>query len=80
LFRSGEYFPLGSDTPRRTDARIIVATNRELATQLKQGHFREDLFYRLRSHHVHVPPLRERLDDIPLLVEIFLRKPPTNWV
>ena len=74
LVQEREYFPLGSDLAKRTDARMIVATNRDLDAQKLAGHFRDDLYYRLRSHHVHIPPLRERLDDLPLLVEHFLEK------
>ncbi|MFT5239984.1 MAG: DNA-binding NtrC family response regulator [Candidatus Promineifilaceae bacterium] len=74
LLQEREYFPLGSDTPRRTDARIIVATNRDLHKMQKDGTFREDLYYRLRSHLIRVPPLRERMEDLPLLVDFFLSK------
>ncbi|NIY18432.1 MAG: AAA domain-containing protein, partial [Nitrospinaceae bacterium] len=74
LLQEREYFPLGSDTPRRTDARIIVATNRDLQKMQKEGEFREDLYFRLRSHLIRLPPLRERLDDLPLLVDHFLTR------
>ena len=74
LLQEREYFPLGSDTPRRTDARIIVATNRDLQKMQKEETFREDLYFRLRSHHIRVPPLRERMEDLPLLVDRFLAK------
>ncbi|MCX7591398.1 MAG: sigma-54 dependent transcriptional regulator [Kiritimatiellae bacterium] len=77
LVQEREYFPLGSDTPKHTDARIVVATNRNLDLLLQEGKFREDLYFRLRSHHVHVPPLRERLDDLPLLVDHLLAKAAT---
>ncbi|MCP4754469.1 MAG: sigma-54-dependent Fis family transcriptional regulator [Proteobacteria bacterium] len=84
LVQEREYMPLGSDTVVHTDARIIVATNRDLTALKEKGVFREDLFFRLSSHQVHVPPLRERLDDLPVLVEHFIdeasrrlnRKPP----
>ena len=72
LIQEREYFPLGSDNPRRTNARIIVATNRDLSSMQKTGAFRDDLYFRLRSHHIRVPPLRERKDDLPLLVDHFL--------
>ena len=72
LVQEREYFPLGSDVPRQTDARIVVATNRDLTELQEADRFRKDLYYRLRSHHVHIPPLRERLDDLPLLVDHFL--------
>jgi len=74
LVQEREYFPLGSDIAKRTDARITVATNRDLDSLKQAGNFRDDLYYRLRSHHVNIPPLRERLDDVPLLVEHFLEK------
>ena len=72
LLQEGEYFPLGRDEPRKSDARIVAATNRNLSRLLETGEFRKDLNYRLRTHRIYIPPLRERLDDIPLLVEHFL--------
>lgn len=72
LLQEGEYFPLGSDVAKRTDARMIAATNRELKALGEQGAFRKDLYYRLQTHHGRIPPLRERLDDLPLLVDHFL--------
>jgi len=72
LLQEGKYYPLGSDVPKGTDARIVVATNCNLDEMQQTGKFRKDLFYRLRSHHVHIPPLRDRRDDIQLLVEHFL--------
>lgn len=72
LLQEGEYFPLGSDQPKRLKARIIVATHRDLAAAEAAGTFRRDLYYRLRTHRVHVPPLRDRKCDIPLLLEHFL--------
>jgi len=74
LVQEREYFQLGADNPKRTDARIIVATNRDLHALQRTGVFREDLFFRLRSHLIRVPALRERLDDLPLLVDHFLEK------
>lgn len=74
LIQEREYLPLGADVPKRTNTRIVVATNRDLQELLKQGMFREDLFFRLRSHHMRVPPLRERRDDLPLLIDHFLEK------
>lgn len=68
-----EYLPLGADIYKRSDARIIFATNIDIEEAQKSGRFRKDLYYRLRTHHVHVPPLRERKDDIPLLSESFLK-------
>ncbi len=72
LLQEGEYFPLGSDQPRRLSARIIVATHQNLAEKEGAGTFRRDLYYRLRTHQVYVPPLRERTGDIPLLLDHFL--------
>ncbi len=72
LLQEREYMRLGEDTPRQADARIIVATNRNLIDLQERGEFRKDLYYRLRSHHVLIPPLRERLDDLPMLVDRFL--------
>lgn len=74
LLQEREYYPLGADVPRPTNARIIVATNHDLLTLQESGTFRMDLYYRLMLHHVTVPPLRERRDDIPLLVECFLQQ------
>ena len=72
LLQESEYFPLGSDRPKRLSARIIVATHQNLSAKKAAGQFRRDLYYRLRTHRIQVPPLRERLGDIPLLVEYFL--------
>lgn len=72
LLQDREYFPIGSDMLKRTDTRIIVSTNLDIHSQVHSGKFRKDLYYRLRTHHVHIPPLRERRDDLPLLLEHFL--------
>jgi len=74
LLQEGEYFPLGRDKPRKSDARIVAATNRNLSRLKETGEFRKDLNYRLRTHRIYIPPLRERLDDIPLLVAHFLEQ------
>jgi DNA-binding NtrC family response regulator len=71
LLQEGDYFSLGQDAPRRSAARIISATNQDLWRAVKRGQFRKDLNYRLRTHHLHLPPLRERLDDLPLLIDRF---------
>ncbi|HUX39446.1 MAG TPA: sigma-54 dependent transcriptional regulator [Rectinemataceae bacterium] len=71
VIESGEYYPLGSDLLKRSKARIIVATNRDLRKALESGEFRKDLFFRLNGHRLHIPPLRERKEDIPFLVERF---------
>lgn len=72
LLQEGEYFPLGSDRPKRLRARVIVATHADLAASEAAGQFRRDLYYRLRTHQVHLPLLKERRCDIPLLLEHFL--------
>src|SRR6185369_4972827 len=74
LLQEGEFFPLGSDLPRRLKARIIVATHQNLSAREGAGAFRRDLYYRLRTHRVHIPPLRERRGDIPLLLDHFLEE------
>jgi DNA-binding NtrC family response regulator len=74
LLQEGEYFPLGSDRPKRLNARIIFATHQNLSAKEAAGSFRRDLYYRLRTHRIKMPPLRERLGDIPLLVEHFLHQ------
>lgn len=67
-----EYYPVGSDKPVQADVRIIAATHQDLHKLCEEGQFREDLLYRLKTHHVSIPPLRKRKEDMPLLVEHFL--------
>jgi len=74
LLQSREYYPLGSDTLKSSNARIIVATNQDLSQLIADGKFRKDLYYRLCAYQVHIPPLRERPDDIPLLVNHYVRQ------
>ena len=74
LLQEGEYFPLGSDLPKQLKARIVVATHQDLSEKRNAGSFRKDLYYRLRAHHVHIPPLRQRKDDLPLLLDHFLEE------
>jgi len=69
-----EVTPVGSATPQKFDARIVAATNRDLATEVEAGNFREDLFYRLNVIEISLPPLRDRPDDIPSLVKHFIAK------
>ncbi len=74
LLQEGEYFPLGSDVAKRSEARIVVATNKDPELLQDARNFRKDLYYRLCGHQVHIPPLRNRREDIPLLTEYFLEK------
>jgi len=74
LLQEGEYFALGSDQPKRCKARVIVATHRDLAAKEAAGEFRRDLYYRLKTHCVNVPPLRERKEDIEPLLHHFLEE------
>ena len=73
LIQEREFYPVGSDTPRVCNARIVCASNRNLEEQIKQGRFRNDLFYRLCVHRIDLPPLRERKDDLPLLLDHMIR-------
>ena len=74
VLQGGEYTTVGGRVPIKTDVRIIAATNRDLKQLIQQGLFREDLFYRLNVVPMRLPPLRERIEDIPDLVRHFLRK------
>ncbi|MDD0854479.1 sigma 54-interacting transcriptional regulator [Halobacteriovorax sp. GB3] len=74
VLQEGTYMPVGADSPRRTDVRILAATNKDLKTMMAKGEFREDLYYRINVINVQLPPLRERNEDIPFLMEHFLKK------
>jgi DNA-binding NtrC family response regulator len=74
LLETREYYPLGSDLAMITDARIVVATNKNLRETVGSGEFRKDLYYRLSAHEVRLPPLRERERDLPLLVHHFMEE------
>ena len=74
ILQEREFERIGSNVPIKIDIRVITATNRNLAEEVNRGKFREDLYYRLNVIHIHMPPLRDRKDDIPLLVEHFLVK------
>lgn len=72
LLQENKYYPLGSDVAKLSDARIIVATHKDLDKMKNDDSFRKDLYYRLKAHNVHVPPLKERKEDIPILISHFL--------
>ncbi|HEX7173497.1 MAG TPA: sigma-54 dependent transcriptional regulator [Candidatus Limnocylindria bacterium] len=72
ILQEREFERIGANVPIKIDIRVIAATNRNLSEEVEKGKFREDLYYRLNVIHIHMPPLRERKDDIPLLVEHFL--------
>jgi transcriptional regulator with GAF, ATPase, and Fis domain len=74
VLQEGEFERLGGGTTRRVDVRLIAATNRNLEVEVQEGRFREDLFYRLSVFPIHLPPLRERPEDIRLLAEYFLQR------
>ncbi|WP_459922258.1 sigma 54-interacting transcriptional regulator [Desulfatiferula olefinivorans] len=74
----GGYTPVGSNQLKKTDIRIVAATNKDLADLVKQGKMRADFFYRINIIRIDLPPLRERKEDIPGLVDHFLRKSPNN--
>jgi transcriptional regulator with PAS, ATPase and Fis domain len=69
-----EILPIGSTTPRHIDVRVLAATNRNLQKEVEAGRFREDLYYRLNIMEIHIPPLNERPEDIPLLVDHLIKK------
>ena len=71
VLENGEFLRVGSSVPRRVNVRVIAATNRDLESAMQHGMFRADLFYRLRSFNIAVPPLRERPEDIPFLFRAF---------
>ncbi|TWI64847.1 DNA-binding NtrC family response regulator [Desulfobotulus alkaliphilus] len=74
FLQEGDYLPVGADTPRRSSARILAATNRHPEAMKEGKDFRKDLFYRLAPHSIHLPPLGERPEDIPLLLEHFTKQ------
>ncbi len=74
VIESGEFTRVGETAPRRADVRFLAATNRDLSKMVEDGRFREDLYFRLKVVPIHLPPLRERREDIPLLAAHFLKE------
>jgi two-component system response regulator AtoC len=74
ILQEREFERIGSNIPIKVDIRVITATNRDLAEEVEEGNFREDLYYRLNVIHIEMPPLRDRMEDLPQLVEHFLTK------
>ncbi len=74
VLQDGEVRPVGSNRTHHIDIRILAATNKSLPALVKLNRFREDLLYRITVVHVHIPPLRERLEDLPVLINFFLKK------
>ncbi|MFO0964573.1 MAG: sigma-54 dependent transcriptional regulator [Gemmataceae bacterium] len=74
VLEHNEYFPVGGNQPQKLDVRVLAATHQNLEKKIAEGSFRHDLFFRLNVFQVHVPPLRERREDIPLLADFFLRR------
>jgi DNA-binding NtrC family response regulator len=78
VLQTGEFHPVGSSRVRRSDVRVLSATNVDVAAEVAQGRFREDLLYRLNTVEIRLPPLRERREDIPLLAAHFLERQATR--
>lgn len=74
VLETGEYIKVGDTKPTKVDVRIISATNRDLKKEIENGNFREDLYFRLSVFQIHLPPLRERKEDIETLAEVFLKR------
>ena len=74
LLQEREYSALGSDLTMLSNAKVVLATNTQLQDLIEAGHFRKDLYFRLSSHQIKIPPLRDRIDDIPLLLNFFINE------
>ena len=74
VLQEGTFLPVGATVPRKTDVRIIAATNKPIKEMMERGEFREDLYYRINVINVNLPSLRDRAEDIPILMDFFLQK------
>lgn len=74
LLQDGTFYPLGTDRPKQNRARVVVATHCDVRRDVEKGTFRKDLYFRLRTHHIQLPPLRERYEDLPQLISHFVEK------
>jgi len=74
VLADGEFYPVGAHTPKKVDVRIIAATHQDLEQRVREGNFREDLFHRLNVIRIHIPSLRERREDVPLLMHHFMER------
>jgi transcriptional regulator with GAF, ATPase, and Fis domain len=79
VLERGEFLPVGDTQVRKVNTRVISASNKDLQAEVRAGRFREDLYYRLNAFPIHVPPLRERREDIPLLVAYLLKRLSQKW-
>ena len=79
VLADGQFYRVGGYAPVKVDVRIIAATHQNTELRVQEGKFREDLFHRLNVIRVHLPPLRERREDIPRLARHFLRWRPASW-
>ena len=79
VLERGEFIPVGDTQVRKVNTRVISASNKDLQAEVRAGRFREDLYYRLSAFPIHIPPLRERREDIPLLVAYLLKRLAQKW-
>jgi len=78
VLQEREYYPVGMDVPVEADVRIITATNEDLLQKMQEKKFRTDLYYRIQTHNIQLPPLRDRKSDIPVLIDYFMEKTATT--